>query len=139
MTPGIAIKTIGILLILLAVSLSDKCREDQSMPLDPAIIKPAPQAGPPPGLFHVIVEVNHEGREMYILTPMKDRAIRLEWIPEEQFHDTVEVLAAAITKLPENTAVYVARPDAIIAESKHLRPVTIAEVEQLRRLLAESS
>jgi len=106
------------------------------MAMDELLIKGPPEGHPPPGLFHIIVEISPEGRDSYVLTPMTDRALSLDLIPIERKHNTLQEVAQAARLLPANTAIYAARTDMFRQGKNSLRALTPNEISGLRRLVS---
>ena len=103
---------------------------------DELLIKGPPEGAPPPGLFHIIVEISPDGRDSYVLTPMTDRALSPDLIPSERKYNTLQEVAAAARLLPANTATSAARKDMFRPGRNSLRALTPNEITELRRLLA---
>lgn len=107
------------------------------MDTDELLIKGPPEGQPPPGLFHIIVEISPTGGDVYVLTPMTDRALSLDLIPNERKHNTLQGVAEAARLLPANTALYAARKDMFRQGTNSLRALTPNEIAGLRRLLSQ--
>jgi len=105
------------------------------MDTDDLLIKGPPEGGPPPGLFHIIVEISPDGRDTYILTPMTDRALSVDMISGDRRHTTLAETAEAARQLPANTATYAARKDMFRQGKNSIRALTPNEIAEMRRLL----
>lgn len=106
------------------------------MAVDDLLIKGPPQGGPPPGLFHIIVEVSPKGEDTYVLTPMTDRALTVDMIPKERKYASLADIAKAVQQLPANTETYAARKDMFRPGKNSIRALTPNEIAELRRLAA---
>ena len=107
------------------------------MAVDELLIKGPPEGHPPPGLFHIIVEISPDGLDTYVLTPMTDRALSLDLIPNERKYKTLQQVAEAARLLPANTATYAALKDMFRQGENSIRALTPNEIAELRRLLAQ--
>lgn len=107
------------------------------MAADDLLLRAPPEGQPPPGLYHIIVEIRPPGTNAYVLTPMTDRALSLDLIPQERKHQTLKEAAAAAKQLPANVAVYAGREDMFRPGTNSLRALSVDEISEFRRLLSE--
>jgi hypothetical protein len=126
----------GLLAAIICLAVFQACARRIPM-VDELLIKGAPEGHPPPGLFHIIVEIDAAGRDTYVLTAMTDRALTLDVIPNERKYPTLREVADAAQKLPANTATYAARKDMFRPGKNSFRALTPKEIAELRRLLGQ--
>jgi hypothetical protein len=104
---------------------------------DELLIKAPPAGATPPGLFHIIVEISPDGRDTYVLTPMTDRALSLDQIPDDRRYNSLGDVAEAVRRLPTNTMTSAALKDMFREGKNSFRALTPNEITELRRLAAQ--